>query len=57
MDSIAMIIVGVILLVIGYVINRHFPEKIVQTLGTVLMIVGGILVLVGLILLLVGILA
>jgi hypothetical protein len=46
-DWLGFLIVGIVLLVIGVVLQRHVAEGIIKTIGYALWIIGIILVIVG----------
>jgi hypothetical protein len=50
-DWLGWIIVGIVLVVIGYIIQRHVAQAVIQTLGHILWIIGLIVIAIGFILL------
>jgi hypothetical protein len=54
-DWLTLVIVGAVLLVIGFIVTRLVTERIISVFGQALEIIGLILVVVGVVLLVVGI--
>ena len=50
-DWLGWIIGGIILVAIGYILQRHVAQAIIKTIGHILWIIGLILIVVGVILL------
>ena len=50
------IIGGIIVFIIGVILQRHWPETIGRTVGYILYIIGIILIIVGFVFLIIGIL-
>ena len=53
-DWLTLVIVGAVLLVIGFIITRLVTERIIHVFGQALEIIGLILVVIGVVLLVVG---
>ena len=54
-DWLGWVIGGIILLIIGYILERHVAQAIIKTIGRILWIIGVILIIIGVILLIIGI--
>jgi hypothetical protein len=55
-DWLGWVIAGIILVVIGYILERHVAAAIIKTLGHILWIIGLIVIAIGFILLILGLL-
>ena len=54
MEGLGLIIGGIILLVIGLLVNRLFVEQIIKTIGYIVAVIGAIALIVGVIILALG---
>jgi hypothetical protein len=50
-----LLVVGIVLLAIGLILQRHVQESVVKTIGYVMWIIGIILIVISIVLLVVGI--
>lgn len=50
-DWLTVLIVGIVLVAIGYILQRHVAEAVVKTIGHVMWIIGLVLIVVSIILL------
>ncbi len=57
MDWLGTLILGIVLIAIGYIVNRVFSEPIIQKIGYVIMVIGVVVVVIAIILLAVMLLA
>jgi hypothetical protein len=53
-DWLGWVIGGIILVIIGYILQRHVAQAIIKTIGHILWIIGLVLIVVGIILLIFG---
>jgi hypothetical protein len=50
-DWLTVLIIGIVLVAIGYILQRHVAEAVVKTIGHVMWIIGLVLIVVSIILL------